>query len=384
MPLLHVRPYIRRAMTLWFILAMMTAAAVFAVLWPLGRATGRPDGSDVEVYRDQIAELDRDRQAGLVGGSEFDAARTEVARRLLAADARGEAGLPAAPPWRKRVVAVLALTLVPVGAALVYAALGSPALPGAHLAARTQAPLAERSIQDLVAQVEAHLERNPEEGRGWEVIAPVYMKLGRFEDAVKARANALRLNGATAEREADYGEALASAANGIVTSDARAAFERALAHNKADVKARYFLGLAAEQDGKHERAAALWRDLLADASEGAPWIELVRSSLARVASEPGQTAASAPSADDIAAAAKLSPQERATMVRGMVERLASRLRENGNDVEGWQHLMRAYVVLGERDKAKSAAADARRAIEGEPEKLRQIDELSRALGLGDL
>ena len=108
-----------------------------------------------------------------------------------------------------------------------YLTLGSPRLPGQPLQARRDAPLQNTLARRLVAQVEAHLEKNPEDGRGWEVVGPVYMRLGRFEDAVKARRNALRLLGASADREADLGEALIGGANGVVTAEAKAAFERA-------------------------------------------------------------------------------------------------------------------------------------------------------------
>lgn len=373
-------------MTLWFTLAMMTAAAIFAVLWPLRGAARARGGSDLDVYRDQLAELDRDRQAGLIREREYAAARTEVARRLLAAaDAQPDA--PAASsPGRRRAVAVFAFVALPLGAGLLYVALGSPSLPGAPLAARLAAPLPERPIQELVAQVEAHLRQKPEDGRGWEVLAPVYMRLGRFADAVVARANALRLNGPTADREADYGEALVAAANGVVTQEARDAFERARALDKDHAKARYYLGLAAEQDGRPQQAAEIWRDLLKGASPETPWAALVRRSLARVdpAAAAGESAGTpGPTAEDVAAAAKLPPEARAAMIRGMVERLSARLRADGSDVEGWQRLIRAYIVLGDREKAKVALSDARRVLSGQPEKLRAIEDMGRKLGLGD-
>ena len=370
-------------MALWLVLSLMTAAAVLAVLWPLTRSGAvRRDGSDVAVYRDQLDELARDRAAGLIGEAEAQAARVEIARRLIAADAAAsaEGEPPRAAQWRRRVTLIAALTALPVGAAALYLALGAPDLPSAPIAARQQAPAPDRSIETLVAQAEAHLERNPEDVRGWDVLAPVYMRLGRFEDAVKARRNALRLNGADARREADLGEALTGAANGIVTAEARAAFERALKQDAGEVKARYFLGLAAEQDGKPAEAAAFWRALLTGAPADAPWLDVVRRSLARVDPAASATAAG-PSAEDVAAAANLPPNERAAMVRGMVERLATRLQQDGSDVEGWLRLMRAYTVLGEADKAKSAAADARRALAGDPDKLRRVDDLAKSLGL---
>ena len=205
------------------------------------------------------------------------------------------------------------------------------------------------------------------------------MRLGRFDDAVKAWRNALEFNGANAVREADYGEALVAQASGVVTADAKAAFERARSHDANDIKARYFLGIAAEQDGRRDEAAAFFRSLLADATPDAPWAEGVRRSLARV--DPNVAAAPGPNASDVAAADKMAPEDRDAMVRGMVDRLATRLKQDGTDLDGWLRLVRAYTVLGEPDKAKAAAADARSALAGDPDKMRRLDELAKTLGL---
>ena len=158
------------------------------------------------------------------------------------------------------------------------------------------------------------------------------------------------------------GEALAGAADGVVSADAKAAFERAVKLDAKDVKARFFLGLAAEQDGKRADAARIWGELLVSAPAGAPWVDLVRESLTRVGGPAGATAPG-PKAEDVAAASQLAPQQRDQMIRGMVDRLAARLREDGSDVEGWLRLVRAYMVLGERD-ARAAASDARRTRQG--------------------
>lgn len=365
-------------MTLWLLFALMTAAAICAVLWPLARArTGLRSGNDLAVYRDQIDEIARDRDAGLIGAAEADAARVEVARRLLAADAAGGA-TEAAPgtAFRRRATAVGALVALPTIAAALYLTLGSPELPGQPLASRPAAPLQEQSVESLVARVEAHLEAKPDDGRGWEVVAPFYLRLGRFEDAVKARRNALRLNGANADREADLGEALIYAGNGIVTGEAKAAFERALAHGPKHFKARYFLGVAAQQDGQGAAAATIWREMLADARPDSPWVPMVRQALARLeGSAPG------PSAADVAAADQMSEEDRAAMVRGMVERLAERLKRDGSDVEGWLRLVRAYTVMGDRERAVSAVADARRALGHDADKLRRLDALVKELRL---
>ena len=276
----------------------------------------------------------------------------------------------------------MAIVALPLGAAGLYLALGSPLLPDQPLASRLAADRGSQSVGGLIAQVESWLERNPEDGRGWEVVAPIYLRLGRFEDAVKARRNALRLNGDTAERQAALGEALVFAANGVVTAEAKAAFEKALALDAGDVQARYFLGLAAEQDGDRPRAAAAWRALIEAAPPDAPWIDLVRGALARVEGGAASGAASAgPSEEQVAASSDLNPAQRQVMIQGMVERLSERLRRDGSDVEGWLRLVRSYMVLGQPDKARAAVNDARRALAGDPTKLRRIDDLVRGLGL---
>ena len=223
-------------MTLWLVFALMTATAIFAVLWPLGRRAVARSGSDVAVYRDQLEEITRDRSFGLIGEAEAEAARVEVSRRLIAAADAADTAEAAKPApensslWRRRATALAGLILLPAGATAIYMALGSPQLPGEPLAARLQAAVhANESIAALVSQVEARLERNPQDGRGWEVLAPVYLRLGRFDDAVKAWRKVIVLSGETADRQADLGEALVAASNGIVTADAKSAFERACA-----------------------------------------------------------------------------------------------------------------------------------------------------------
>jgi cytochrome c-type biogenesis protein CcmH len=381
-------------MALWLVFALMTAAAIFAVLWPLARRSGERGGSDVAVYRDQLDEIARDRAAGLIGEAEAEAARIEVSRRLIAAAGVAEAEKPlraGSPLWRRRLTAVAGLVLVPIGASALYLMLGSPQLPGEPLQARMRAIHSDRSISSLVAQVETHLAKNPDDARGYAVLAPVYLQLGRFSDAVKARRKVIELSGESAERQADLGEALTAEANGIVTAEAKSAFARALALDANDLKAEFFTGIAAEQDGDRRKAAEIWRGMLEKAPPDAPWVATLRQELARIGAAPPPVAsaqpappaanATGPSAADVAAASQMSQQDRAGMIRGMVARLADRLKQNGDDIEGWQRLLRAYMVLNERDKAHTAAGDARKALASDPDKLRRIEDLIKNLGL---
>ena len=181
---------------LWVIFALMTAAAIFAVVWPLGRPSrASAGGSDLAVYKDQLKEIDSDRASGLIGEAEAEAARLEISRRLLAAaDAPSGASVAAAgssKAERRRVAAVVALAVLTLGPLGFYIALGSPNIPGEPAFARVTTPKGHESIASLVSQVEAHLATNPNDGAGWEVLAPVYTRLGRFDDAVQARKKAL-------------------------------------------------------------------------------------------------------------------------------------------------------------------------------------------------
>ena len=365
-------------MTLWFVFALMTAAAIFAVLWPLGRSgPSRNDASEAVVYKDQLAEIDRDLATGLIGASEAEAARVEIGRRLLAATDHQRAPPTAANLRLRRTAAAIALVGLPVLSVAFYLPLGSPQLGDFPLASRTRAADATQPLDNLVAQVEAHLEKNPTDGRGWNVLAPVLVRIGRYDDAVRAYHNSITYNGDSAGRRADLGEAIAGAAGGVVTSEAKAEFERAVALDPDEVKARYFLGLAAEQDGRGTEAAAMWRAMLEKAPPDAPWRPLVQAALARV----GGVAAPALPDGAMAAAKDMSEADRTAMIHTMVDRLASRLKQNGDDVEGWLRLVRAYMVMGDRDKAKSALSDARQAVANDAERLRQLNEGLKNLGL---
>jgi cytochrome c-type biogenesis protein CcmH len=362
-------------MTLLLIFAVMTAVAVGAVLWPLIRnREDRSSGSDVMVYRDQLDEVERDLSVGLIGKVEAEAARVEISRRLLgAADAVGtKQPVSRLTPGRRRLATAVVLLALPTLAGGFYLRLGSPQLASAQQEVAPDTASAHESVEGLVTQVEAYLQRNPNDGHGWEILAPVYMRLNRYSDSVTAWRNALQLLGESAERDANLGESLTVEANGVVTADAKAAFLRAATLDNTLVTARYYLGLAAEQDGDRAKAAKIWRDLIAEAPNGAEWVADVRDALARVESSSGS--ASGPDAAKLAAPpANQSPERQSAMIHSMVERLAARLKQDGSDVEGWLRLVRSYKVLGEPDKVRAAITDAQQALATDRDKLDKLN-----------
>ncbi len=370
-------------MALWFVFALMTLAAVFAVLWPLGRrpsAAASRTGGESAIYLDQLNEIERDVAAGLLPADEADAARREVSRRLIAAADADRANATAPRLGLRRAVALAAIVGVPLISAAVYLRYGSPAMPDTPLADRRLAPSPTLSLDTLVAQVEARLAQKPDDGRGWDVLAPVLMRLARYDEAVRAWRNSIAYNGDSAARQASLGEALTAAANGVITAEARAAFDQALALDAGEPRARYFRGLAAQQDGRTDDARTMWRGLLAEAPADAPWRATVERALAAIGAS-ADINAPALSDDTIAAAKDMTPQQRSDMARGMVERLAARLKDSGGDAPAWLRLVRAYMVLGERDKARAALTEARQALGGDADALRQVNDGAKDLGL---
>jgi cytochrome c-type biogenesis protein CcmH len=366
---------------LWFVLAGMAAFAVLAALWPLLRgpssATGDDAVNEAAFYGAQLEEIRRDVERGLLPQGEAESARAEAARRLIAAAPLPAPGpQPAAPRNRLAAAALIAVGL-PAIAFPLYAFLGQPRMPDEPLASRVNAPHTNGEIEAAVAAVEARLIAKPDDGKGWAVIAPVYMRLERYGEAAHAYAEALRLEGEDPLRRAGYGEALVAAAGGVVTDEARQAFDRALAEQPGQPQARFYLALGAEQDGKKAEAIHAYEQLVADSPSDAPWRGAVTARLAALKGGPAPAGASA------GLAGPAVPDAQRPMIEGMVNQLASRLASNGGSVDEWSRLIRAYAVLHEADKARAALADARKALAPDPNSVASLDALAHDLGLGD-
>ena len=358
---------------LWFALAVMTGLAVLVALWPLAFRRGRPPEAPSEVgfYQAQLAEIDRDVDRGQLAQSEAAAARAEAARRLIAASAsEAEGAVGGDDLKRRRVAAVLILIAIPLTALVGYERLGRPDLPDAPLAERNAASPA--ALEEAIAKIEAHLAATPDDARGWRLLAPVYMRMGRYDDAANAFRQLLRLEGENGGRRADYGEALVAAAGGVVTSDARATFDKALSDTPGLPKARFYLALAVEQDGDAKKAIEQYQSLLDDSKGDAPWANVAKSRLARLKGEPAPPASSG--LEGMSA-------DQQQMVRGMVEGLATRLAKSGGGPEEWARLIRAYSVLHETDKAKETLAAARTALASDAKAGASLAALARDLGL---
>jgi cytochrome c-type biogenesis protein CcmH len=373
-------------MLLWIILAALTAAVAAVMLVTLARnaRTVRPGrAGEVAVYRDQLAELERDREQGLISGEEAEHAKAEIARRLLAAAGEADKDTSTSARSGMSFTAIVVTLLVPAIGLSVYLSLGRPDLPDQPLAARLENPGNNMAL--LVAKAERHLAQNPNDGSGWDLLAPIYFRAMRLEDAEMAYRNAIRLLGTSAQRLTGLGETLIARSDGIVTEDARLAFEESLRLQPNDPRARFYLALALEQAGERAEARAAFEALAKDSPPDAPWMELLQRHIAAnggTRDERSLTQAPrGPAAGDVAAAEGMSDTDRQAMIRGMVEGLASRLQEEPDDLEGWLQLIRSYSVLGDKEKATEALRTGLQTFPASGNEGRQLVALAREVGL---
>ena len=294
---------------------------------------------ELALYRDQLAEVERERAAGRLPGSEAAAARTEIERRILAAADRREAPATiAAPAWHKYLVPVLALA-VPLLALGLYLQAGRPGLPSAPFepgAVRHGPVSPQQQIAQVISQARARLASEPND-----------------PEALSA-----------------LGEALTMEANGTVTKPALDALTRALAARPDDVRAHYYLGLHEAQSGDSRAALTRWLELEGRSPDNAPWLPMLRAEIQRVAKAAGidpqtirperraPTGMPTPSREQVEAMQTLTPEQRQQAIRGMVDGLEKRLEGAPNDRDGWLRLANARRVLGDHAKAVDAFARA--------------------------
>jgi len=381
-------------MLVWLSFAILAALVIGLVIWPLAvNRGGVPTRAayDGAVYRDQLKEIARDLERGLLTPTEAAWARLEIERRLLAAAKEAEQGgrRAAKPTAAPRMLTLLLAALVPLGAVAVYLVHGAPRVPDQPFAARE----AERALTDAhgvldldktVAALQERLKADPSSAEGWLLLARTQAARAHWQESAEAYSEALTLTKERPDVAAAYAEVLVMAADGIVTAAAREALEMAVARDAKNPSARYYLALAEAQAGNIKEAIDAWQALLAEAPADAPWAQMVRRRIEDAAkgaglpvpAAPAAQSSPGPNADDVAGAAQLSPEQRTEMVRGMVERLAARLKDTPDDLQGWLRLGRAYEVLKEPGKAADAYAQAAKLKPDDPSILaREIDAL---------
>ena len=252
------------------------------------------------------------------------------------------------------------------------------------------------TVEEKIEQLELKLRREPNDPAGWRMLGWSHFELGDLMRSAAAYRRAAEIEPQNAENWSSLGEALQSASTDVST-EAAAAFERALKLDRADPRARYFLAVQKDLNGQHELAVANWIALLRDTPPGAPWEADLRRTILQVAeqhgidvsgrmtAEPQATAATAaipgPTPEQLAAASSIPPGQQSEMVKGMVDRLANRLKRNPKDVDGWMRLMRARMVLGETEAAREAHQAGLAAFRQDPSAKARLDRAAQDLGV---
>ena len=354
-------------------LCLATVLMLLAVKAPGGTVPASHGEGALAIYKDQLKELDRDVTAGVVGAEEAEAQRIEISRRVLTVGRE----VTATTPHQLRFPKLLVLA-GPVLAAALYTQIGRYDLPDVPREQRLAAAENSNDWEALIARVEQQLEKNPNDLQGWQLLVPNYVATGRYGDAARAMERIAEISGPTAELYADMAEALVAENKGLATAQTVAIVKEALKLDGNHPKALYYQGLGLAQEGKTAEAKATFTKLLALAPPGAKWTASIIDELAKL--QPGSTAPKI-SGEQMEAARELSPEERTTMIRNMVEGLDEKLSLNPDDIAGWLRLIRARTVLNETDKALLALSAARATFATKTEELKALDNLAKELNL---
>ena len=434
-------------MTLWFVLTIMIAVAAVLVSAPFIRRFDRPQAEvagDIEVYRDQLKEVESELRQGLIEDAQAEAARLEIKRRALAADQMEQHDLPKLSRNERNFAVACVTGIVVLGSVGLYAVTGNPDLPstqgsgaakrmtGAFArqtsilegieAAAVQSPADENEqqprsqrglppVDEMIRRLAARLLQNPNDVEGWRTLGWSYASTGRFSEASEAYAKAIELSPARAELRSAYIEALVRSADGAITPDAWNAIEETLRLDPKDARARFFRGLAKVQDGDGTSALTEWMELLKDVDSDEAFAADLKNRISELEREmdvaaarpsvPKPGAASGllealraptglqisraiekgPTSEDVRAAETMAPADRSAMIRGMVDRLAGRLEQSPRDADGWIKLIRSRVVLGETALAERALARGLEVFADDPQQRARIASAAQQLGL---
>ncbi len=378
-------------MSFWIIAAAGAALVTVLLVRALWRGATTPGPSrveqDLQVYRDQLAEVEREVARGVLSQEDAARAKTEISRRILAADTnRADAIRPGAQP-SKILMAVIAVILVG-GSLFTYLSLGAPGygdlalqdriafaanlretrpsqadalegVPNANLGAELSP-----EYEALLARLRETVAQRPDDVQGQTLLAQNEARVGNFAAAADAQAAVVRLKAADAsvEEVSSYAELLIMAAGGYVSPEAEDVLGAVLTRDAENGTARYYWGLMLIQTGRPDQGFRIWDGLLRRGPADAAWIEPILAQIEPVAElagvnytvpEIGAGALRGPSESDIEAAQDMTPAQRMEMIGSMVDGLSERLATEGGPVEDWARLISSLGVLGQTDRAQA-------------------------------
>jgi cytochrome c-type biogenesis protein CcmH len=414
-------------MLLWPFIVLLLAATLVALLFPLfrGRDTLETrDAFDANIFKDQLKTIDRELDEGQIEAEDAEAARLEISRKLLAAADKAEQqpSMKAAGRQMSRSTAITLALIVPLMAVGLYLKVGSPHLEDLPLETRARvAPVPKNKIAELIARAEQRLASKPDDGKGWEIMAPIYLRHEMFGKAESAYKNAIRLLGSNATRLSGLADSIILANDGIVSDEVLPTLKRAIKADANHPKPHFWMGLYYEQNSKFKQAEDLYTTLLEKSGAQVPWRATVverlnevrkkqglpSTKIAGVKSTPvpeiklgdalkadvgtstaGKSPSSAgkpmsgPTADQVKQAGQMSVTDRQEMINNMVSRLSTRLYEEGGDINSWMRLVNVLNVQGKKDEAQKAVLAGKKNLSKDAQAMAQLDALAKRLGLG--
>ncbi len=409
-------------MLFWIVaIALACLVAGLMILALMRREGGAASGArDVDVYRDQLSEVDRDLARGVLSPEEAERLRVEVSRRLLDADRAAEARQSArAPKGATLAAAALSLAVVAGGGALLYLQIGAPGYRDMPLSLRLaeadeiranrpaqldfeadlppgmriEVPPLDQQSRELIERLRTLTADRPDDLQGQMLLAQYEARVGDFSAAWQAQERVIALKGdaATAQDYADLADLMVLAAGGYVSPEAERALTEALRRDVRNGPARYYSGLLLAQTGRPDLAFGLWEQLLRDSTPDAPWVPSIRAQIEDLAAEAGvrfelpplaeAPVGPGPTREQVEAAAEMTVEERMEMIRGMVAGLSERLASEGGPPEDWARLIGALGVLGETEQAGAIWAEAQAVFADAPEALEMLASAAARAGL---
>lgn len=399
-------------------LTLMVAIAILRPFWRSQAAAAEPAAAfDLRIYRDQLAEVERDLVRGIISQPEADRLRAEIGRKVLGADQQLRNGIAPGTSSGRHGIAAVALLAILIGAGwFLYSGLGAPSEPDmglqtriemaeASYASRPSQLEAEAQQQDrpapaqpdpafakLMEQLRAAVKERPDDLQGLALLAQNEARIGNVMAAKEAQARLVELKGeaATSVDHALLAGLMTEAAGGLITPEAEAEIQRALQLDADNPQARYMIGLLQAQNGRPDRAFPVWAALLEETSPDSPWNQPIRQVIGEIAwlagrpdyQPPSADIAPGPDADAMAAAADMSPEDREAFIRSMVEQLESRLGTEGGSPEEWARLITSLGILGDIEHAAEIHAEARTVFADLPDALELIDAAAQQAGTG--
>ena len=372
---------------------ILCSATAVVVSFPLIRRYDDQNiGSQEQaIYQDQLSEVDRDLSVGTINAPEADAARSEIRRRLAASEAIARQSQPLSTTWK---MLALALTtgLVILGSVLLYAQLGAPQMPSVATSQPTSASTnqaTDSQAETMIATLLARLQSNPKDAEGWRMLGWAQFNSRHYAEAADAYAKALEIDPTNSDYKSAYAESLTLSAGGIVTPKSLTLFTEVLAKNPKDYRARFYDALAHEQSGDKSGALDRLIALLADSPAEAGWREEVRNRIVNLGKATGRDVASvirAPTAPQITDEQKsqiqaLPADDQLVMIKGMVAKLADKLKANPSDPDGWIKLIRSYQVLNDPAAAKQALTMALITFTNDPVNKEKVTVAANELGV---